>query len=689
MELTRAWWGVVVGVAVAAVGLMLAPPLGAAATGDAVVVSHSAGAPATTGNGQSRATGQSISTDGRYVTFSSRATNLAAGQIDSNGSEEDVFLLDRESGLTAVVSHVPTNALTTANRGGQAPSISADGAFVVFRSLSTNLVAGQADSNNRANDEDDVGYDIFLYERATGTVTLVSHVTGLAATTGNVGSGPATVSADGRYVAFTSIATNLASGQVDANNASDAFLYDRFTGENTLVSHSATSAVTAANGPTDDVPAISADGGVVAFTSGATNLVAGQTDPNGGGAAGNDVFAFTPATGAVALVSHTPGSATTTASGRSASPTIDATGDRIAFESTATNLLPGQSDTNGSTDVFLFERSTDTMALVSHAPVTAITTANGPSGLPVIAAGGEAVGFVSEATNLVNGQSDTNGAADDYFLFAASTGVVTLASRAAGNAAVTGNAGSPSPALDVSGNGELVAFASSATNLVTGQSDTNGGQDWFLFDTRDGTTSLLSHVVASPTIAANAGAGDFTAVDISTPGRHVVFESSATNLAPGQSDVNGERDVFLVEVVGAGGPTFGDQDADGDADIAVFRPAGSYWFVNGGRTVAFGTSGDIPVPADYDADADADMAVFRPSNGYWFVVGGPNVAFGTSGDIPVPADYDGDGDADMAVFRPSNGYWFVIGGPTVQFGTSGDVPLLLPDAVRRFFFPPL
>jgi hypothetical protein len=80
------------------------------------------------------------------------------------------------------------------------------------------------------------------------------------------------------------------------------------------------------------------------------------------------------------------------------------------------------------------------------------------------------------------------------------------------------------------------------------------------------------------------------------------------------------------------------------------------------------------VPGDYDGDGDTEYGVFRPSNGIWFVEGGPTVAWGTSGDIPVPGDYDGDGDTDIAVFRPSNGIWFVQGGPTVAWGTSGDVP---------------
>ncbi len=119
----------------------------------------------------------------------------------------------------------------------------------------------------------------------------------------------------------------------------------------------------------------------------------------------------------------------------------------------------------------------------------------------------------------------------------------------------------------------------------------------------------------------------------------------------------------------------GDYDGDGRTDVAVFRPSSGTWFVNGGVTAPFGTSGDIPVPADYDGDGRVDIAVFRPSGGYWFVRGGVSTQFGTDGDIPVPGDYDGDGGADIAVFRPSSGVWFVQGGTSTQYGTEGDIPV--------------
>ncbi|MDQ4134046.1 MAG: plastocyanin/azurin family copper-binding protein [Actinomycetota bacterium] len=153
----------------------------------------------------------------------------------------------------------------------------------------------------------------------------------------------------------------------------------------------------------------------------------------------------------------------------------------------------------------------------------------------------------------------------------------------------------------------------------------------------------------------------------------------------GYNDMRG-----VITVAGETGPEKAppaDFDGDGDTDVSLFRPSSGYWFVNGGATTQFGTTGDIPVPGDYDGDGDTDVAVYRPSNGYWFVNGGAITQFGTSGDIPVPGDYDGNGTTDIAVFRPSNGYWFVNGGAITQFGTSGDVPLPLFPAIRATFFP--
>ncbi len=124
-------------------------------------------------------------------------------------------------------------------------------------------------------------------------------------------------------------------------------------------------------------------------------------------------------------------------------------------------------------------------------------------------------------------------------------------------------------------------------------------------------------------------------------------------------------------------PVVGDFDADGKADIALYRPSESNWYILktgfGFFVQTWGQAGDIPVPADYDGDGATDVAVFRPSTGQWFRIrstaGFDAVGWGQAGDQPIPADYDGDGKSDVAVFRPSNSTWYIVGSTAGQFGT--------------------
>jgi Tol biopolymer transport system component len=360
--------------------------------------------------------------------------------------------------------------------------------------------------------------DVFVHDRGTGATSRVS--VDSSGNQANAESGTpfmsAAISADGRYVAFYSGATNLVPG--DTNNTSDIFVHDRETGVTERVS--VDSAGVQGNSASGQFAAISGDGRFVAFDSDATNLVAGDT--NGVG----DVFVHDRQTGVTQRVSVD--SAGNQGNGYSYDATaISADGRFVGFKSQATNLVPG--DTNGAEDIFVHDRQTGVTQRVSVD--SAGNQGNGWSEGPAISADGRYVAFYSLATNLVPG--DTNGQWD-VFVHDRQTGVTQRVSvDSAGN---QGNGGSMHTAI--SADGRYVAFMSSATNLVPG--DTNGAEDIFVHDRQTGVTQRVS--VDS---AGNQGndVASVVQIGISADGRYVAFSSNATNLVP--DDTNGCQDVFV------------------------------------------------------------------------------------------------------------------------------------------------
>lgn len=298
----------------------------------------------------SRSSGLGVfSADGRYIAFTSEASNLVPN--DTN-ERNDVFVHDQQTGETTRVS-VASDGVE-ANRGAGTPSISADGRYVTFSSSSANLTS----------DPIGEGLNVFVHDRSTGETTMVSGTITDAPPNGS--SDRPALSADGRLVAFQSLASNLVAS--DTNNNSDIFVHDREIGETTLVSMASDG--TQAKDDSSP-PSISADGRFVVFSSRADNLVSDDTNDfcpiDGSHANCQDIFVHDLRTRQTERVSVTSeGGEANASSGISYMPSaISADGRYIAFLSHASNLVPD--DTNDVADIFIHDRVADQTERVSLA----------------------------------------------------------------------------------------------------------------------------------------------------------------------------------------------------------------------------------------------------------------------------------------------------------------------------------
>ncbi|HEX5719845.1 MAG TPA: hypothetical protein VF179_27065 [Thermoanaerobaculia bacterium] len=470
-----------------------------------------------------------VSADGRYVPFVSFALNLIPGQEDGNKpGDGDIFLRDTVAGTTILVSRSASSPTRTGNGNCHLPAVSADGRYVAFASVATDLVPGQTDGNNE--------YDIFLYDRIAGTTTLVSHSHTSASQTAAHGSSLPAISADGGFVLFTSGADDLMAGQAPSG-VTNTFLYDRGAGTVSLVSHVPGSPVTPGNGSSPDFfgppPVLSADGRFVAFSSGATDLVSGVTDAN----AVDDAFLYDRTTGIVTLLSRSALAPTSTADWETSPESISADGDLIALVSGASDLGPGVSDANSRPDVFVYRRSTAVMSLVSRSSSSATTTGDGSSSSPRISGDGSRIAFKSEAMDMVPGGAPTQ--FYQIFLYDVPTGAMTLVSRSSSSATTGGHFESFQPRIN--GDGSRVAFASDATDLLPGQLSPAFQPDVFLYDAGSGSLTLVSRSAASPL----EGVGVFGSLALSGEGDEVIFSTSSGALPSDGIDTDQTIDVFL------------------------------------------------------------------------------------------------------------------------------------------------
>jgi Tol biopolymer transport system component len=327
----------------------------------------------------------SISADGRYVAFASLANNLVPG--DTNEAS-DIFVRDRDAGRIERVSVGPLGAQGDANSGMLAlldrPDISADGRFVAFASEASNFVAGDVPGTA----------DVFVHDRRTGTTELVSRG-GDGFPAG--GSTAPSISADGRFVAFRSFSDRLVPDG-NPNFVNHVYVFDRTTRSMERVD--VASDGTLADGGAFNV-AISGDGRVVAFDSPAGNLVAGDGDQ------AHDVFVHDRRTGQTEGVS-TP-TPTDTFSGTSLLSSISWDGRFVGFESTDPTLV--RNDRNGFySDAYVFDRRRGRLQLVSRSSDG--VQGNNDSFGALVSADGRFVVFSSRSSNLVRG--DTNQSVDVF-----------------------------------------------------------------------------------------------------------------------------------------------------------------------------------------------------------------------------------------------------------------------------------
>ena len=402
-----------------------------------------------------------------------------------------------------------TKGTQVATGGAAGITLSGDGRYLAFSSPAYNLV--ESDTNSAA--------DMFVRDRQTGDLIRVS--VNSAGVQGNANSASGMISADGRYVAFVSSATNLVAG--DTNGTADLFVHDLQTGQTTRVNLGSTGQQS--NGSLPASPSISADGRYITWNTNSTNLVPADTTPD------TDVYVRDTVAGTTALVSVS--SAGVKGNGDSSAPSISADGRYITFSSLAGNLVAG--DTNGTSDLFLHDMQTgQTMRVnvnnngdqaVGAQPTTAALSADG-----------RYVVWSSVATNLVAG--DTN-ASRDVFRRDLVSGVTTRVNVTPAGGQSAGDLAAFTIRVTVSADGRYVSFNSAATDLVAG--DTNDTADAFVRDMVAGQTTRVN--VGNAGEQSN-GTATAQAPVMSDDGRYVAWSSNATNLVA--VDQNGTlSDVFL------------------------------------------------------------------------------------------------------------------------------------------------
>lgn len=352
-----------------------------------------------------------ISDDGRFTAFISWASTLDArdysicpGTRDENRSCADIFLYDRqEASLERVLpfsgqnGRGHTGVVYQDNALFPALAISGDGRYLAFH----------ADVSNPGYSAESGG--LYIYDLKTRRTWQVDRDVGGKPANGS--SHSPSFSGDGRYLAFVF----KGSGLGDSSLYSQVYLYDLQAATLQRVTQGMEG-----GGANADVhtPVLSQDGRFLAFTTAADNLVPGDRNRQ------EDVFLFDRIVASTQLISLSPGLVQADRSSQDAA--LAAAGDILAYRSLATSLVPG--DTNGTWDIFVFDRLNNTLELASLS--SAGTAADGPSSQPSLSADGRYLAFVSAASNLVAG--DRNGQPDVFLLDRATRDLIWVSASGSG-----------------------------------------------------------------------------------------------------------------------------------------------------------------------------------------------------------------------------------------------------------------
>lgn len=531
------------------------------ATDELELISHLPEQPSVTGDAAS--TFATISADGRFIAFSSRASNLVVDAVDSNDAY-DVFVLDRELSEMRLVSRSVAKSSNSGNDDSWAPVLRHDGASLIFSSDATDLVAGVVDANGAS--------DVFEWSASTEAVTLLSSRFDSPLATANGASGFWKRSSDDRFLTLSSLATDLEAGVTDGNAALDVYLLDRSNRQMKLVSHQAASTTTAGNGESR-ITGMSDDGRYLTLSTRATDLVAGMTDGN----SGRDIVQWDRATDLTRLVSHAYSSPLISGDGECLDSGGSASGRYVSFLSLAENHVSGVTDSNNSTDLFVWDRDSGQIRLASHREHESLTT--GDSGIfdSVMTRDGAIIAFNSASDDYDFDDADGNGVADN-FVWSRIDDEIELAYRLPEAAVVASVSASltdvdrsgrrilmgggvfdrgtrawiPVPysdsvvgsggasAQDMSADGRSVLLSLPSVNLSGSPRRAGQPSEVFHWSPDSNETLLVSHSAISPTKAVGGAA-----VALSDDGRFTLFDSEAPDIVAGQVDSSDSMDAFL------------------------------------------------------------------------------------------------------------------------------------------------